>query len=384
MTPRILIHVQHLLGVGHLMRAAALSKALSEDGLEVMLVSGGMPHDGLDVGRAAFVQLPALQAQEASYTTLVDTTGRPIDDVFRAHRRDMLLAMVQGFDPHVIITEHFPFGRGKLRFELDPLLAHLSSRPQRPLCLASVRDIIEPPESSKKEERFLADANEHYDAILVHGDPAFVPFDQSFPAAARLKPPVMYTGYVGKALPKPSARRSGILVSCGNGRTGQGLVEAALNAHKLDDLNEDWEIRLGAGFEPAEPIEREAAHLPRLTVTKAHPRFAAALAQTALSVSQAGYNTIVDIATAQANAILVPYAGHGEREQSVRAHALERAGQAVLVAEESLSPATLLTAMKNASATQFRPNSERPFRLGGAQQTVTLVKEAIAASGYHI
>ena len=384
MTPRILIHVQHLLGVGHLMRAAALSKALSDDGLEVMLVSGGMPHDGLEVGRATFVQLPALQARGANYATLVDTDDRPVDDTFRAHRRDMLLAMARGFDPHVVMTEHFPFGRGKLRFELDPLLADLSSRTPRPLCVASVRDIIEPPESREKEERFLADANEHYDAILVHGDPAFLPFDRSFPAAARLKPPVMYTGYVGEAPPKPPARRSGILVSCGNGRTGQRLVDASLKAHKLDDLNEDWEIRLGAGFKRAEPIERETAHAPRLTVTKSRPHFAAALAQAALSVSQAGYNTIVDIAAAQANAILVPYAGYGEREQRLRAHALEQVGQAAVVPEESLSPETLLTAMKNALATHAHPNSDRPFRLGGAQQTVTLVKEAITASGYHI
>ena len=384
MAPRILIHVQHLLGVGHLIRAAAIARALSAEDCDVMLVSGGKPHDGLDVGRATFVQLPAVQAQSTSYAMLVDTSGKPIDDTFRAARRDMLLGVVQGFDPHLVMTEHFPFGRGKLRFELDPLLENLSAGHPKPLIMASVRDIIEPPESAEKEERFLTHANDHYDGILVHGDAEFIPFDRSFPAAGRLKPPVLYTGYVGDPMPTAPKPRAGILVSSGNGRTGRRLVEAAIAAHELDDLNEDWEIRLGAAFDHAPEIERLAGACRRLKVTNSRPQFAGDLANAALSVSQAGYNTIVDIAAAQTNAILVPYAGNHEREQTLRAEGLAETGLALVLKEESLSPKALLAAMKNALATHPRPNTKRPFQLGGAHRTVTLVKEAFAASGLDV
>ena len=38
-----LIYVQHLLGIGHLVRAGALARGLEAAGIRVVLVSGGMP-----------------------------------------------------------------------------------------------------------------------------------------------------------------------------------------------------------------------------------------------------------------------------------------------------------------------------------------------------
>ena len=43
MKPRVLIAVTHLLGVGHLARAALIARALDEAGASVRLVSGGKP-----------------------------------------------------------------------------------------------------------------------------------------------------------------------------------------------------------------------------------------------------------------------------------------------------------------------------------------------------
>ena len=42
-TPNIFLYVQNLLGIGHLRRAAAISRALTEIGLDVNFVSGGFP-----------------------------------------------------------------------------------------------------------------------------------------------------------------------------------------------------------------------------------------------------------------------------------------------------------------------------------------------------
>ena len=63
---RALIWVQHLLGIGHLQRAAALARALTEREFDVLLVSGGMPLQGLDLGVARFEQLPPLRATDAN------------------------------------------------------------------------------------------------------------------------------------------------------------------------------------------------------------------------------------------------------------------------------------------------------------------------------
>ena len=43
MSARVLIAVTHLLGIGHLVRARHLARALAEAGHEVTLASGGLP-----------------------------------------------------------------------------------------------------------------------------------------------------------------------------------------------------------------------------------------------------------------------------------------------------------------------------------------------------
>ncbi|SDR63313.1 hypothetical protein SAMN05519103_08478 [Rhizobiales bacterium GAS113] len=58
MSRRALIVVTHLLGVGHLARAALIARALAERGAEVRLVSGGRPSETVDLAGLDLVQLP--------------------------------------------------------------------------------------------------------------------------------------------------------------------------------------------------------------------------------------------------------------------------------------------------------------------------------------
>ena len=383
MRPRVLIHVQHLLGAGHLMRAAAIAKATAALDMDVLLVTGGMPHPDVDAGSAKIVQLSPLRTKGTTYATLVDQQDRPIDDAFKAARSSALLDTLHRFGPHMVVTEHFPFGRGKLRFELTPLLDAVRAMRAKPLLFASVRDIIEPPQSQAKSDRFLTTANTHYDALLIHGDPAFASFDLSFPDATRLTPPLHYTGYVGSSRPAPpGARQSRILLSTGTGRTGRPLIEAAVAAHRKDDLGMQWEIRFGVGFSEAWAQEMKAQAKQGLTIVPAKPNFAADLAQCALSVSQAGYNTVVDLVAAATPSVLIPYSGHEECEQILRAQSLGRRGHAIVMEEKSLSPDRLLPAMTEALK---RPAGLRPaFATNGAEMAANLIKESLLTSGVAI
>ena len=65
-------HVQHLLGIGHLKRAATLAGALAREGFEVTLASGGMPVENIVPAGVQLVQLPPASAEDASFRHLVD------------------------------------------------------------------------------------------------------------------------------------------------------------------------------------------------------------------------------------------------------------------------------------------------------------------------
>ena len=119
-SPRVFFYVQHLLGIGHLRRAAAITRALRRHGLTVAFVAGGEPVAGLDLGGADLIQLPPARAGDSGFGSIVDTAGRPIDDAWRDRRRAALLAAFERWAPEAVLIELYPFGRRPFRFS-DPI-----------------------------------------------------------------------------------------------------------------------------------------------------------------------------------------------------------------------------------------------------------------------
>jgi predicted glycosyltransferase len=81
--PRVLIWVQHLLGIGHLARAATLAKAMTSEGMDVVIASGGEPASVIDVGDAKLVQLPSARAVDIFFKVLHDANDCQIDDEWK-------------------------------------------------------------------------------------------------------------------------------------------------------------------------------------------------------------------------------------------------------------------------------------------------------------
>ena len=100
--------------------------------------------------------------------------------------------------------------------------------------------------------------------------------------------------------------------------------------------------------------------------------FPGLLARCHVSVSQAGYNTVMDILSARARAVLVPFAAANETEQTVRAQALARRGWAVVCEEAGLTPDTLAAAVDRA-ATLHRPDATG-LRRDGAAESARLIR----------
>ena len=122
---KALIWVQHLLGIGHVRRAALIARAMTEAGLDVTVASGGFPVAGVSYGDARVVQLPPARAADKSFKLLVTEGDRSLDDAWKERRRAALLSLGHEVDPDILLLETYPFGRRQFRFELLPLLDHL-------------------------------------------------------------------------------------------------------------------------------------------------------------------------------------------------------------------------------------------------------------------
>lgn len=376
---RVFFWVQHLLGIGHLRRAALLAAAMAESGFDVLLVSGGLPVRHLDPGRARFAQLPPVKAADRRFSALVDGAGRPLDAAFDAARRRRLMDLFHGHRPDAVITEMFPFGRRRFRAELLPLLDAARRRRPRPAVFCSVRDVLTAKAAPERHREMAALAHARFDCVMVHGDRALIPFDATFPETARIAGRLHYTGYV--APPPPAGRPAGtagaVVVSTGGGAVGQRLLETALAARPLSRLAEaPWRLLAGEALGPAAFARLRARARAGVTVERARPDFPALLAGAALSISQAGYNTVADLLRARVPTVLVPFAEARETEQTVRAQALAARGLARVVAPERLSPARLAAAVDDALAAG--PPAESGVRLDGAATAVRLLHEALA------
>jgi len=373
-----MIWVQHLMGIGHRRRAAAIARALAGRGADVALVSGGGGCPEVDPDRVRVVALPAARAADASYRALVDENGREVDDVWRAARRDTLLAAFAGHAPHVLVTETYPFGRGLLRFELESLIER--ARGARCRLVSSVRDVLQPPSRPAKARAAADRVLECYDAVLVHGDPAFVRLDASFPETDRIRRRIRYTGYVA-AEPGPSAPpgtgEGEIVVSAGGGVVAHRLVDTAL-ASARNDSRLRWRILVGPNAGTGALADWRRAATQNAMVEPNRADFRSILSRARASVSQAGYNTVTDLLATGVRAVLVPFSAEGEREQSIRSAVLAGAGLACVVEEDRLTAAALLEAVRGAPAAVERTSCR--VRLDGAAKSADAILE-IARGG---
>ncbi|MFQ5785730.1 MAG: glycosyltransferase family protein, partial [Alphaproteobacteria bacterium] len=310
---RVLFHVQHLLGIGHLRRVALLARACAARGLEVVVASGGPPVGGLDLGAARLVQLPPMRSADESFHTLVDENDRPVGAAFEARRRGRLLDLLARLRPRALVIEMFPFGRRRLRFELLPLLEAARDTRPRPWIACSVRDVLTARTPERRAEA-VAWAQRHFDAVLVHGDPAAIPLAASLPEAATIADRIAYTGYVAGP-PGRRARPGGpgwneVVVSAGGGAVGEALLRTALEARKTSGTlaRLDWRLLAGGNLAGDAFAELAAAAPAGVAVERARDDFPDLLSNCAVSLSQGGYNTLVEVVQARARAVVVPFA----------------------------------------------------------------------------
>lgn len=379
---KILIAVTHLLGMGHFARMRMLARGLTEAGHQVTLVAGGRPVPHGADPTFELVQLPPVHCTGTDFTTLYEADGVVLSDRTRAARAALLVATLERVRPTIVITETFPFGRRALRHEFLALCEAADAMRPRPAIVSSIRDLLNPPSSQTKADEAEAHIGRFYDAVLVHGDSDWVSPHAGWPFGPQGQRALRLTGYIDElATTKRSVISHGrILVSGGGSAASLPLYRAAIGAaERLPHTR--WHVLVGHGVNEADYTALVEAAPSTMIVERARKDFRALLRGASLSISQAGYNTIVDLFDAAIPMILVPFAAGQEQEQSLRAEALVARGAAHLVREEALAPVTLAQAVTAAQTgeTPDLPSINRDGVAGSvaALETIALERNLI-------
>ncbi len=357
--PTVLFYCQHSVGLGHLVRSLALADGLAST-FDVVVLNGGRLPAGTTVpDGVAMVNLPPL-GHDDGYELKSHDPAYSVAEAQQA-RVDIILDALHRHDPAAVIVELYPFGRKKFAFELEPLLDAVAARgPARPKVICSLRDILvnQRRDQARHDERACLAANRRLDAILVHSDPRFARLEESFRPSTPLRVPVHYTGFVAPpslASMAPATRTRRVVASVGGGLVGAPLVRTAVAAHRAVFSCAGLTTLVVAGpFLPDDDwewLQAQADESEFLEIRRSVPDLAAVISTSAVSVSQAGYNTTMDLLRARTPAIVVPYAEGKEDEQTRRAERLDEMGLVRHLPSRELTPEALAAAIVDVAGT---------------------------------
>ena len=384
----VVFYIQHLLGMGHVHRTAALAEAVAQAGkrldVEVVVINGGTNDMTTMVPNCRVEQLPPIGIHERDFNDHRDADGNPVTDEYRHARTRRLIALVKTIKPAALVLELYPFGRRGFKFELEPLLTEIADWDDRPITISSVRDVLVPPSKEKRLPWIADQLSQHIDHILVHGDPKFMRLEDSFPVDPSYANRLTYTGFVvdqRSARPVISAFQEPgeeVVVSAGGGAVGYDLLACAMSAKSHTILaDRRWHLICGPSM-PGEDIARLMNHAPEgVVIEKARPDMAVLHSTAALSIGQAGYNTVMEWLLAGRRGLAVPYDEGQETEQRVRADRLMQHGLVHVEPAEGLTPERLAAAVNRLweEGTVLDPRPE--ISLDGADKTAAFILEHI-------
>jgi predicted glycosyltransferase len=311
---KIAFYCQNVLGVGHITRSRSIVKELAESCDVTFILGGEDAGIHFSIPRVKKILLPPIMMKEVDGTLYVPGNSVPLEHQW--HLREVALSKIsEHFD--ALIIELFPFGRKKFGNEILSFQQKLKKINPRLLTFCSLRDImIKKLSEEKRAAKIIHILTANFDKVLVHSDPRIIPLDLTWPAAKDVKELISYTGFVAETQKNTKHKRinNKILVSSGGGNVGSELFEKiAQVAHFFPEHT--FQFILG----PYMPKEKK--DLIRDLVKKTNniefadflPDFEQHLKECALSISLAGYNTVMNILNTKTPALLYPYQANWEQ-----------------------------------------------------------------------
>ena len=349
-TPRVLLYCQHVLGMGHLIRSMAIARALKQ--CAVTFINGGESLSGVEVPPwVSMENLPSISSDSEFQELKVHGHGTTLEQVQQV-RKHRLMELYDVIRPEVLLIELFPFGRKRFAFELLPLLAHIRLAGGSTRVVCSLRDILVTKSDQIRHEDWVVSVmNRYFDLLLIHSDPTFQTLDETFSRCQDLRCDVQYTGFVtqdsetesdlpvGALTPLPQQIPL-ILASVGGGRVGYELLDNTVQASSLLTFPHRLAVFTGP-YMPDQQYEtlcRLASQHPHIDVQRFTPTFQALMQQAVLSISMAGYNTCMNVLKTGTRALVLPFTGHKNDEQTIRARKLEQRGLLTVLEPEDLTP----------------------------------------------
>jgi len=380
---RIVLYSHDSLGLGHVRRNLSLASALSRrlpglTGRQVtgILVAGTALAPGFRIPAGwDWVILPGVMKGPGGYRPR--DLSVPMQDLVSL-RGQLLDSLLQGFNPDLVIVDRHPTG---IHLELDGALRRLRARSSARVVLG-LREVLDSPEAAIAEWDCIGGARrvqELFDAVWIYGDRLVHDPVAAGEIPASLRRMVSYTGYLAAGRPEGSGklRITGryVMTTVGGGADGYALARLAAAAPLPAGLRHL--IVAGPQMPKAQRHDLRRQERPGVVIVKALDDMLAHLSNADAVVSMGGYNSVCEILSTAAPALIVPR-DHSRSEQKIRAASLAAAGYLEQHDLATLTPDVLATWIAGRAGTRV---DRRSAQLNGLARVPGLAADLLQEPG---
>ncbi len=388
----IMLYSHDSYGLGHIRRSLEIAQHLSDripEASLIMLTGSMQAHAYSLPERMEYIKLPAL-TKDAQGRYCSRLLPHAIDITVRL-RQKIILESIRNLRPDILLVDKAPAG---IRGELVPALNFIKTKLPATKIVLGMRDIEDHPDHVRAEwakSGIMPLLKSTYHAVFLYGSRTLYDPVKEYRLPPIIEKKFIPCGYVGRAQQVISREHIRtelllqtsrlVLVTPGGGDDGYPLLKTyvdMLRKHVGSGQSTfDTLLVTGPLMNPQHRRRLQQAASPdlALTVLEFTPRLYDYLASADLVVSMGGYNTIVEILTANQRGIIVPRV-HPRLEQCIRAERLAAQGLIDMIHPDQLTPKRLLKAITQSLK---RPRPPRPQDIGvaldGAANASNAVKQ---------
>jgi predicted glycosyltransferase len=388
----IMLYSHDSYGLGHIRRSLEIARHLSEGmpNVSLVMLTGSMQaHAYALPERMEYIKLPALTK---------DTQGRYCSrllphsvDITLKLRQKLILESVRNLKPDIFLVDKAPSG---IQGELLPALRYIKAKLPKTRIVLGMRDIEDHPDHVRAEWRkngVVPLLEKTYDAIFLYGARSIYDPVQEYGLSPRIAKKLVACGYIGRNEPVTSPenlrRQLGlrterlVLVTPGGGDDGYAILETYIRMlkKKFSTSRPEFDSLIVTGplMDPNKRRMLQQAGSPdlALTVTDFTPHLYDYLNAADLVVSMGGYNTVVEILSANQRGIIVPRV-HPRLEQFIRAERLAAKGLIDMIHPVRLNPDGLFDAINDSLQRPRPPRSQDiGIELNGAANVCSAMEQ---------
>ncbi|HMS84451.1 MAG TPA: glycosyltransferase, partial [Nitrospira sp.] len=301
--------------------------------------------------------------------------------------------------PDMFLVDKSPAG---IKGELLPALRHCKSFLPETKLVLGMRDIEDDPRHVAEEwnKSGVIPLLEHtYDAIFLYGTPSLYDPVQEYRLSPLIEQKLIPCGYIGRSQgasqKAPIRHELGlrtdrfVLVTPGGGDDGFAIVDTHLRMlrEKIQPGRHEFDSLIVTGplmcSEKRRVLKQAADEDLALTVIDFTPHLYDYLRAADLIVSMGGYNTVVEILSANQRGIIVPRV-YPRLEQCIRAERLAAKGLLTMIHPTELTPDSLFRSITQSLQGPRPPRSQDiGIPLNGAVTVSKAVKQLFLATQQH-